>query len=97
MMPEVARNGRSNRTKVANRFVLVLVVVLVLGRAFHLRIDELPVIDFERGACAQPYQIEDEYDDEYEDESSNIGRDELLLIRSWHLLRYFAPERRSEN
>jgi hypothetical protein len=40
---------------------------------------------------------EDEDDDEYEDESSNIGRDELLLIRSWHLLRYFALERRSEN
>ena len=67
-MPEVARNGRSNRTKVANRFVLVLVVVLVLGRAFHLRIDELPVINFEHGARAQPYQIEDEDDDEYEDD-----------------------------
>jgi hypothetical protein len=52
-----------------SKFVLVLVVVLVLGRAFHLRIDELPVIDFEHGACAQPYQIEDEDDDEDEDES----------------------------
>jgi hypothetical protein len=49
------------------RFVVVLVLVLVLGRAFHLRIDQVPVIDFEHGACAQPYQIED--DDEDEDES----------------------------
>jgi hypothetical protein len=30
----------------------------------------------------QPYQIEDEDDDEYEDEFSNIGRDEILRIRS---------------